>query len=154
MKKALSFCAAFLVVAGCIQAPQTPDEVRVHPWTNEQAIDVNRSASAAIGTITNRARACMNFTVQTSITKPGQMSAILSDSYRTSRQGNSLVIEHNNPNNLGNPGWYPYLVADVTSTASGARATTYAGPGNGWIVDAIQAWAAGDTAPCPRTDFG
>lgn len=154
MKKVLALGAALTLVAGCLQTPQTPAEVRTHPWTNAESVTVSRSASSAMNTIANRARSCLNFTVQTSITRMGQMSAVLSDSYRTRREGNTLVMEHNNPANVGNPGWYPYLVTDVAATGAGTQVTTYAGPGNGIFVDAIQAWARGDTSPCPRTDIG
>lgn len=154
MRKTLFALTMVATTAGCLQVPQTPAEVRTHPWTKPQTASVNRSASAAMNTIANRARSCLNFTMQTSITRSGQMSALIRDSYRTRREDSSLVMEHNNPANIGNPGWYPYLVADVTSTGSGSQVTTYASPGNGVFVDAIQAWARGDTTPCPRTDLG
>lgn len=154
--------AAFLALAGCLSFPQTPDELRSHSMTRGDSVQVSRSASAAFGTITSRARYCLNFGMRTQITRMGGspgagMNAIFNDSYRTrtERSGSrrTLIIEHYSPNNVGNPGWYPRVVADIVPAGGGATVRTYAPIGDGVFTNAIKAWAAGNTKPCPRDDL-
>lgn len=153
MRRILLAAAACATLAGCLSVPQTTAELRGHSMVRSETIDVGRSASAAFSTIANRSRSCLNFGSHTQLTRAGTMNANFIDHYRTRTEGRSLVLEHNSPNNVGNPGWYPRLVADVTPTATGARITTYAPIGDGIFVRAIQAWARGDTSPCPRNDL-
>lgn len=153
MRSIFASVAALVLLTGCLSFPTTPEEVRNHSAMRTDTIEVNRSANAVMSTITNRGRSCLNFSARTQLLKPGQMNAIFNDSYRTRVEGRSLVVEHNSPNNIGNPGWYPRVVADVVSTGSGARVTTYAPIGDGVFTRAIQAWASGDTTPCPRSDL-
>lgn len=153
MRSVLTSVAATLLLAGCLSFPTTPEELRNHGGSISSSVEVNRSASAVMSTIRNRGRSCINFSSQTQMIKPGQMNAIFNDSYRTRAEGNTFVVEHNSPNNIGNPGWYPRVVADVESTGSGSRVTTYAPIGDGVFTRAIQAWARGDTTPCPRNDL-
>lgn len=151
--KPFLFVLAAVALSGCLQFPQTPSEVRGHSMVRSETIEVTRSASAALSTISSRARSCLNFGARQQLTRMGQMNAIFVDDYRTRIEGRSLIVEHMSPNNVGNPGWYPRVVADVIATGSGARVTTYAPVGDGVFTRAIQAWARGDTAPCPRTDL-
>lgn len=158
MRSTLASGAALVLLAGCLSFPTTPEELRNHSVARAETIETSRSASVAMNTIANRARACLNFGATTQITRmggsPGQgMNAIFRDSYRTRVEGRSLIVEHNSPNNVGNPGWYPRVLADVVPNGSGARVTTYAPIGDGVFTRAIQAWARGDTTPCPKTDL-
>ena len=152
MNRVFAAAIALLGMAGCLETPQTPDDVRSHSWTTTSTITVNRSVDTTISTVSRRARTCLNFGVTTQWIGPA-MLANVNDSYRTSRQGNSLIMEHFNPDNIGSPGWYPYIVADVAQTGAGTTVTTYAGPGNGVFVEAIQSWANGDMSPCPADDL-
>ncbi|WP_342076711.1 hypothetical protein [Yoonia sp. SS1-5] len=153
MMKKLVLAAACTTLAGCLSFPQTTDELRNHTGVRSETIEVARSASAVMSTIANRGRSCMNFGSHTQMTRGITMNANFFDNYRTRTEGRSFVVEHNSPNNVGNPGWYPRVMADVVPTASGARVTTYAPIGDGVFTRAIQAWAKGDTKPCPRIDL-
>ena len=152
MKRILIAAAAATSLAGCLSFPTTTDELRGFSGVRSETIEVNRSASAVLTTITRRGQQCLNFGSRTQMISM-TMNAIFTDNYRTRREGNSLVIEHNSPNNVGDPGWYPRVLADVTSTGSGARVTTYHPIGDGVFTDAIQSWARGDTTPCPAEDL-
>ena len=148
--------AALLLLTGCLKFPETPQETR--SMTRGQSVDVARSSSSVMSTLASRGRACLNFGVSTSITRiggsPGQgMSANFQGNYRARVSGRTLVVEHNSPNNVGNPGWYPRIVADVIPVSGGSRVTVHAPPGEGMIVRSIHAWAQGNTRPCPRTDI-
>ena len=152
MRRILTALAACTVLAGCFSFPQTTNELRGYPGVRSETITVNRSASAVLSTITSRGQACLTFGSRTQMISM-TMNAIIDDNYRTRREGNSLVVEHMSPNNVGSPGWYPRVLADVVSTGSGAQVTTYAPVGDGVFTRAIQAWARGDTSPCPRNDL-
>ncbi|SFS21034.1 hypothetical protein [Yoonia litorea] len=153
MKRFALAAIAAVTLSGCLSFPTTPEELRSHSGVRTETIEVNRSASAAMSTISNRGRSCLNFGSQTQITRGMTMNAIFTDNYRTRREGNSFIVEHMSPNNVGDPGWYPRVLADVVATGSGARVTTYAPIGDGVFTRAIQAWARGDTTPCPRNDL-
>ena len=157
MKKSLFAFAAALGLAACMTAPQTPEDVRSHSMARSETITVARSPSAVMSTIANRGRSCLNFDSQTQMTRMGQMNANFFDHYRTRTEGRTLVVEHRSPNMVTSEGfydeWYPRVVADVVPATGGARVTTYAPIGDGVFVDAIQAWAQGDTTPCPRVDL-
>lgn len=152
MRRIIACLATCTALAGCLSFPQTTDELRGYPGVRSETIAVNRSVSAVLSTITSRAQSCLNFGSRTQMVSM-TMNAVFQDNYRTKREGNSLVIEHMSPQNVGDPGWYPRLVADVTSTGSGAQVTTYTPIGDGVFTRAIQAWARGDTSPCPRNDL-
>ena len=152
MKRIFAATVAAFALAGCLSFPTTPEELRVHSGVRTETIEVNRSASAVLSTLTNRGRQCMNFNSRTQMISM-TMNAIFTDSYRTKREGNSFIVEHMSENNVGNPGWYPRVMADVLSTSSGARVTTYAPIGDGATTRVIQAWARGDTSECPVDDW-
>ena len=121
--------AALLLLAGCMTFPTTPQETR--SMTHGQTAKVSRSASSVTSTLESQGRACLNFGATTTITRiggsPGQgMNAVFQDGYRTLVNGRTLVIEHNSPNNLGAAGWYPPVVAEVTSVSGGSIVTVYA----------------------------
>lgn len=152
MKRFVLAAVAAVSLAGCLSFPTTPEELRSHSGVRTETIEVNRSAAAVLRTLTNKGRECMTFNSRTQMVSM-TMNAIFTDSYRTKREGNSFIVEHFSENNVGNPGWYPRVMADVVSTGSGARVTTYAPIGDGATTDVIQAWARGDTSECPVDDW-
>lgn len=148
--------AAVLLLAGCLKFPETPQELR--SMTGSETVEVSRSPSSVMSTLASRGKACLTLGVSTSITSvggpPGQgMMASFQDSYRTRVSGRTFIVEHNSPNNIGSPGWYPRIVANVTAVAGGSRVTVHAPFGEGDKVDAIQSWVRGDTRPCPRNEI-
>ena len=152
MKRTLVAAIAATALTGCLSFPTTTDELRGYSGVRSETIEVNRSAGAVLSSITSRGQQCLNFGSRTQMVSM-TMNAIFTDSYRTQREGSSLVVEHNSPNNVGNPGWYPRVLADVSSSGSGARVTTYAPIGDGVFTRAIQSWARGDMTPCPANDL-
>ena len=153
--RALALLALPLALAGCLSTPQTVAELKSNPLVRGSTIQVARSPGAVMASLTSaRAASCLNFTYN----GPYSSGPFAFDggeypqTYRSRQSGTGLVLEHKVHNVNPPVDWYPRVVADVTGAGAGATVTVHVPFGDGYVADAIKAYARGDMRPCPRDE--
>ena len=169
MRRLIALSLTALGLSACVATtfPETTQELRDMPRgalaVKSEEFMVARSVGAVMNTFQTRGAACLHFDISSTMyggTMVGGMrsSVNMQDVYRprfeSSGSTRTLVVQHYNRANIGNPGWYPRFVADVTPAAGGSKVTLY-GPGlqSEFIREPIRASARGDTRPCPAEKY-
>ena len=162
MKKTVFSIAALMALAGCLSVPQTTQDLRemTPALVAKSTSDTAQSPSAVVATFARLGPQCLTYSRNQTWTRTGAAGgtvAVFNHNWRTKieRQGSvqSLVIEQYSPQDIGSPGWYPIIVADVTPKGSGSALAITAARGYGDFVNAITAWSQGNTRPCPVRDL-
>lgn len=164
MRKSVFTIGAVVALSGCMQGPQSPDEVRSAVnggamFSQKSTVMVPRSHAAVTASLQAGAKQCLNRTQRRTSTTPGPYGPQVS-SYTTAYRGEvktgggrtELSIYHEvlGSGFLPQPKGYAYVV-DATPATGGTRLDIYGGRfGNGDLNKAVVAWAKTGQIRCPE----
>jgi len=158
---------AALALSGCMQGPQSSDEVRTATgggggmsslFAKRSTVAIPRSHSAVTNSLRAGANKCMNRTVRSVSTTPGpygpQTSVIITDYSATVKSGggrSELVMKQQVRGGfLPQPGGISYVV-DAMPSGSGTNLVLHGGKfGYNKLNAAVVQWARGGAIVCPK----
>lgn len=166
MKKTILLALAPFALIGCMQGPQSTEEVRAATaggsginslFAKRTSINVSRSHAAVTASLRAGAKKCMNRVVRSTSTTPGpygpQTSTIITDysaTVKSSGGRSELALKQQVRGGfLPQPGGISYVV-DATPISGGTKLVFHGGKfGYSKLNAAVSQWARGGSIVCP-----
>ncbi len=167
MKFKLLVLGATFALAGCMQGPQSTEEVRNATAGNggfnslfaqRSTVSIPRSYSAVTSSLRTGASKCFNRTVRSVSTTPGpygpQTQVIIVDyssTFRSNGRRTEMALKQQVRGGIfKQPGGFSYLV-DAAPKGSGTQLTIHGGKfGYKKLNTAVEQWARGGSIICPK----